>query len=244
MPVSSSETELLETVWYTPLMPVEVWSYRLLLRGKSVGSQVFKTLERGSVISIESKLVMQSGSGQQTVTQKSLASRDMGYSLSFQEELIGPGERRQFRLEFDQESGLVRVSRGNGDSAEAPYTRPYRDPLGLLHQVRNLGHKETSVRVPMLGKDVVIEPSGVSELDTVAGPRQARVYALYPGGSYVYVDALPPHTILKLTQRLDLALLDAVLIKIDEEDALHIEPPKPSKRKRRKRRRKRKRPQA
>ncbi|HEX7022655.1 MAG TPA: hypothetical protein VF171_07345 [Trueperaceae bacterium] len=201
-------------------MAVEVLSYRLSLRGKPVGSHVLRTEERGRRVALEAKMMLQGSLGQHTIMQSSQAQRHPGLSLAFREEVLEGPERRRYEVRFDQESGLVKATRGANDSAEVPYLRPYGDPLELLYRLRRLGEPGELVHVPMLGKDVVVEYLGVAGLETVMGERLARVYVLNPGGSYVYVDREAPHVILKLTQRMGSQHLDALLTKIAEEDAM------------------------
>jgi hypothetical protein len=201
-------------------MPVEVCSYRLTMRGKPVGTHVLRTHETGRTVNLEAKMMLQGGLGQHTVTQTSVLHRQALFSLRFQEDLASTNERRTFKVEFDRESGLVRASRGTSDTAETPYTRPFQDPLGLLYQIRQLREDADTLRVPMLGKDVVVERLGEIHVETVLGEHKAWVYTLHPGGSYLYVDTQPPHAILKLTQRLEGQLLDVLLVKIDEEEGM------------------------
>jgi hypothetical protein len=197
---------------------VEVCSYRLSLRGKPVGSQVLRTVDQGQTIWLETKVMLQGGLGQHTITQQSLLSRQTLVSLRFREEVVSASERRQYRLDFDADEGLVKASRGSGDYAEAPYLRPYQDPLGLLYQVRQLGGAEQA-RVPMLGKDVIVEQLGSTTLETALGERAVRVYSLYPGGSYVYVDRAPPFALLKMVQRSEQGVIEALLVRLEEEEA-------------------------
>lgn len=201
-------------------MPVEVCSYRLSVRGKPVGTHVLRTHETGRVVNLEAKMMLQGSLGQHTVTQTSVLHRQALFSLRFQEELASTNEKRNYKVEFDRDSGLVKASRGANDTAEVPYMRAYQDPLGLLYQIRRLGEETEALRVPMLGKDVVVERRGEMNVDTVLGERKAWVYSLHPGGSYLYVDTAAPHTILKLTQRLEGQLLDVLLVKIDEEEGM------------------------
>ncbi|MDQ3398436.1 MAG: DUF3108 domain-containing protein [Deinococcota bacterium] len=207
---------------------VEVCSYRLNIRGKPAGSQTLRTLLQGRRVELEAKLTLQGALGQQTVTQSSSLRAPSLTSLRFSETLIDHHDKRHYQVDFDEASGLVRASRGPKDSAEIPYSRPYRDPLGLLYLIRCLSAEARSVRVPMLGKDVVIERLPDAALRTALGDREARVYALYPGLSYVYVDAASPHAILKLSQRFESGLLDALIVKVSEEDAPLTAEAKPS----------------
>ena len=197
-------------------MSVEVCSYRLILHGRPAGTHTLRTRRLGKVIELEAKLMLQGGLGQQVVTQLSRVHAESYHSLSFVELLQDRSEKRQFDITFDTESGLVRAAKGK-ESAEVPYLRPYEDPLGLLHHLRQLPAEVRHLRVPMLGKDVVVERLSDTVLEHPLGPRTARVYLLRPGESYVYVDDEPPHTILKLTQRLEGQLLDALLVKVAQE---------------------------
>ncbi|CAN5511239.1 hypothetical protein BH24DEI1_BH24DEI1_05960 [soil metagenome] len=200
-------------------MSVEVCSYRLSLRGKSVGSQVLRTQTSRHQVRLEARLTLQGSLGQATVTQTSSLHTPSLLSQLFSETQQDNQEKRHYQVAFDERSGLVRASCGK-DSAEVPYSRPYRDPLGLLHLIRALPENETSLRVPMLGKDVVVERLPDAELRTALGNRAARVYALYPGHAYVFVDCEAPHTILKLSQRLEAGLLDALIVRVSQEDEM------------------------
>lgn len=200
-------------------MPVEVCSYRLSLRGKPVGSQILRTQVLRHQVRLEARLMLQGSLGQATVTQTSSLRVPAFSSQLFSETHRDSQERRHYQVMFDERTGLVRATSGK-HSAEVPYSRPYGDPLGLLHLVRTLPEDEGARRVPMLGKDVVIERLPDSELRTALGLRTARAYALYPGPSYVFVDSEPPHPILKLSQRLESGLVDALIVKVGEEDEL------------------------
>ena len=218
-------------------MSVEVCHYRLSLRGKPVGTHVLATHHRGRTTVLDAKLTLQ-GQGplrSATVTQQSKVHRQQFFSFSFQEKSLEGSDTRTFEVLFDIEAGQVVASR-NRDEATVPYVQAFEDPLGLLHHIRSLGPGETTVRVPMLGKDVVVERVGETALETVLGERTAYAYALQPGGSYVYVDTQTPNLILTMRQRFDGQLLDAHLVRVDEE----AEAPRESS-SRRKRRRRRKR---
>jgi hypothetical protein len=208
-------------------MSVEVCSYRLALRHKPVGSQVLRTERGAEEVRLETKLSLQGSLGQRTVLQRSQLEANGGSSLGFQEEVAGGGQTRRFELRFDREQGLVRAISGPRDQAEAPYIRPYQDSLGLLYQLRQLPTEQVSppapLRVPMLGKDVFVERLGELTLDTVFGERLAHAFLLRPGNNYVYVDAEAPHYILKLTQRLEGQLLEALLVKVTQEQAMPAE---------------------
>ena len=219
-------------------MPVEVCHYRLSVRGKPVGSHTLSTDHRGRTTVLDAKLMLQGGSLRSaTVTQQSKVHRQQFFSFSFQEKNVEGSDTRTFEVTFDLEAGQV-VAKRNRDEATVPYIQAFEDPLGLLHHIRSLGPEETTLRVPLLGKDVVVERVGETAVETVLGERSAYAYTLQPGGSYVYVDTQAPNLILMMRQRFDGQLLDAHLVRVDEEAEAPREPS--SRRKRRRRRRKRK----
>lgn len=196
--------------------PVEVVSYRLSHRGKPVGSQTIKTAEQGRQTQLEIRSQFQGSFGVGTVVQRSRCLA-RGVSLRFLEETQERSDNRKFDVVFDAKKGLVTAAKGPKDNAEMPYLLPYRDPVSLLHEIRQLGDIDEPYRVPLLGKEVTIQLAGEVELDTVLGKRRARAYVLHPGQSVVYVDVEEPHTILKLTQRLPDGHLDALLVKVATE---------------------------
>ena len=214
-------------------MPTELCSYRLNLYGKAVGTHTLRTQRGRDGVTLEARMALQGPLGQKTVTQTSQLNAALE-SLRFAEETQERSETRTFEVTFDAGRGVVRASRGKGDVAETPYILPYRDPLGLLHALRALPER---VRAPMLGKDVVAERLAEVTLETALGERRAYPYVLYPGSNYVYVDAAPPHPVLRLTQRIDGGLLDAFIVKVAEEEGSIQEETRPNKRNRRRRRR-------
>ena len=199
-------------------MAVEVCSYRLTLKGKPVGSHELKTLHRGRSTLLEGRAQFQGPLGSGSVVQRSRCAASERVSQRFREDWNERSGQRSFDVVFDPDEGLVRASKGR-DQATAPYLLPYRDPLSLLLELRELGDVEHRV-VPMLGKDVTVQRVGEVELDTVLGTRDAVAYLLHPGGNVVYVDRAPPHLLLKFSQRLNDGFVDALLVKVDEEDAL------------------------
>jgi|SRR5690606_29952450 len=200
-------------------MSVEVCSYRLTMRGKPVGTHVLKTENKGRFTRMEGKANFQGGLGNLSVAQSSRSSSETHHSLRFREQTQERAENRTFDVAFDEALGLVRASRGPRDVAETPYLRPYRDPLSLLNEIRNLGDRG-ALNVAMLGKDVSVQFVGEVDLSTSLGAKRARAYVLHPGQSVVYVDVQSPHTILKLTQRLADGLVDALLVKVASEASL------------------------
>lgn len=197
-------------------MATEVCNYRLSLHGKPVGSHLLRTQKGQQQVKLEARLMLQGSLGQQTITQTSRLQAPDLHSLHFRETLQDRRETRTFEVNFDSESGLVTAKRGSSDQAQIPYDRAYQDPLGLLYQLRH--SQAQQLRVPMLGKDVIAERLGDVTLETALGERSAFVFALYPGGNYVYIDSASPHTILQLTQRVDGSLLEAFLVGVSQEE--------------------------
>lgn len=221
-------------------MAVEVCSYRLTLRGAPVGTHVLRTEEKGQTAHLEGRMMLQGSLGQLTTTQTSRFHRGRKLSLGFRENTERRGEKRVYDVVFDAGQGLVRASRGQGDEASVPYIQPYRDPLALLFELRGLEPGGEPVRIPMLGKDVTVLYLGTTRLETALGERSAYAYKLHPGPAYVYVDEADPHTILQMSQRVDGQILDALLVKVAQEDAMparESERPRSGRRRRRRRRR-------
>lgn len=207
-------------------MTVEICSYTFSLGSKAVGSQVLRTTVQGRTTTLEAKALFQGIFGQQSLTQTSQLLSDSLESLRFSEEATSPGEKRSFEVVFDSKSGLVRATRRVGaqlERAETPLVQPYSDPLGLLQRLRRNAHGERAgeaERVPLLGKDVVVEYLGESEVETALGLRPAFGYILYPGPGYVYVDTQPPYTLVQLLQPTQHGLLEAFLTRrVDEDDS-------------------------
>ena len=205
-----------------------------------MGTHVLRTEQRGQTTHLEGRLMLQGNLGQLTTTQSSRVNRQRKLSLGFREDTERRGEKLVYDVVFDSNQGLVKASRGQGDEASVPYIRPYRDPLGLLFELRGLEPASEPIRIPMLGKDVTVLYLGTTELETVLGQRTAYAYKLHPGPAYVYVEAAEPHAILQMSQRVDGQTLDALLVKVAQEDAMPVresERPKQGRRRRRRRRR-------
>ena len=216
-------------------MATELCSYRLNLYGKAVGTHTLRTQQGKQGVRLEAQLALQGSLGQKTITQTSQLNSALE-SVRFTEETQERSETRTFEVIFDAGRGVVRASQsksGKNDSAEVPYTLPYRDPLGLLYVLRDLPER---LRLPLLGKNVVAERLAPIPLETALGERRAYPYVLYPGPNYLYVDAAPPHLILRFTQRFEGGLLDAFLMKVVQEDTSIREETRPPKRRRRRRR--------
>lgn len=230
-------------------MAVEICAYTFHLGAKTVGSQVVRTAVQGRTTVIEAKAQFQGVFGQQSLNQTSqLLSRTL-HSLCFSEESSRGGEKRTFEVVFDAETGLVRASRRQGgqlEQSDAPYLRPYSDPLGLLQGLRQSfvgssagspGSSTEMRRVPLLGKDVVIAPLGDSEVETALGTQQVAGFVLYPGPSYVYIATEPPHAIVRLVQPTEYGLLEALLTRRTEEEGTLETPASPEARSSKRRRR-------
>ena len=217
-------------------MQVETCHYRLSLRGKPVGTHTLSTSFRGRTAILDAKMMLQAQGALRntTIAQQSKAHRQQFFSFSFQETISVP-ESRTFKVHFDIEEGLVKAERGGNDKAFIPYIESYEDPLSLLYHLRHL-NSEDYLRVPMLGKEVVVERLGEKVLETALGEHAAHVYRLRPGGSYVYVSVDAPHPILMMTQRFDNQLLDAHIVRIDENARAPQEPNRRRKRRRKRRR--------
>lgn len=208
-------------------MAVEICSYTLSLGHKAVGSQLLRTAVSGRTTTLEARALFQGVFGQQSLTQTSQLLSGSFESLRFSEEGDGREGKRSFEVVFDAKSGLVRATRRtpmHTEHAETPYLRPYSDPLGLLHRLRNTVQggevsQEVSLRVPLLGKDVVIEPLGECEVETALGPRRAAGFVLYPGPGYVYVDVQAPHALVRMVQPTQHGLLEAFLTRLVQEDS-------------------------
>lgn len=205
-------------------MAVEVLTFELSQRGNPVGSHTLRTELRGGTVHLEGRMQFEGALGRGTITQSSRSHARLHHSLSFREEQQRRGDNRVYDVQFDRASGLVKASRGGKDRAEQPLSRPYRDPLGMLFEIRNLDPAASLVSIPMVGKDVQVSLVGTVLLDTPLGEREARVYRLFPGGSLVWVDEDEPNLILKMQQRTASLPVDAVLSRIGSEQGSHREP--------------------
>src|SRR5690625_2799927 len=87
----------------------------------------------------------------------------------------------------------------------------------MLHEIRQLDPATTELTIPMLGKDVHVQFVTVTTLQTAVGPREARVYRLYPGGSLLWIGVDPSMLLLRMQQRTDGAPIEAVLTGVTSE---------------------------
>lgn len=159
--------------------------------------------QRGNVLHLASRLALQGPLGQLITLQTSRSHARKFHSLAFHEELERRGENRTFDVQFDSRSGVIRARRSGSDEASAPYLKDYRDPLGLLQQIRQLQGSEPEGLIPMLGHDVTVNLLGELELETALGLRPAFVYELLPGRSRLYIAQEAPWPILQMQQLLD-----------------------------------------
>lgn len=199
-------------------MPTEVQSYRLTYRGKPAGTHTLTTFERNGTTFIEGRMHIQGGLRQSTVQQRSRSDSASFESRHFEESNQARGDKRTYRVERDDERGLIRARKGQ-EVVEVPALLPFRDPLSMLHELRTHGAEADLLRFPMHGKDVTAKLVGSATIETGFGEREARTFSLQPGGSYVYLDVEAPHAILKLMQRLDEAYLEALLVKVASDEA-------------------------
>lgn len=190
---------------------VEVHTYRLEVRGAAAGRHVLRQERDGRDVRLEAETRFDGALGRAEVTQLSRCTSDHNASVAFVERQKDPQSTRSFRIDFDDERGLVRMQREGDDSAEVPYLLPYRDPLSMLRDLRRAAPDGTRVWIPMLGKSVLARALGEVELDTALGTRRARSYLLHPGGSRVWIDVRPPHAVLRLAQATPEQTLDVLL---------------------------------
>lgn len=199
---------------------VEVHSYRLEVQGAAAGRHVLRTRDEARQTRLEAELHLEGPLPPATVVQLSRCHSESMTSHEFRERTRDRQGERETRIDFDRDAGLVRMRRGDDDSAETPYLVPFRDPLSMLLEIRRCGRLETPLRIPMLGKTVLARPLGEVDLETDLGRKRALAYLVQPGGSWVWVDLDPPHAILKLSQRLPDGRLDALLVSIGSETDL------------------------
>lgn len=227
-------------------MSVEALTYRLELRGKTVGSHVLRRQYHDDEVYLQGRLLLQGALGDGAVTQLSRCGRGDATSFEFRERNEDSGGTRDFQVTFDAEAGLVRARRNDDERAETPYLVPFRDPLSLLQEVRAADAEAGPWRVPMLGKDVWVFPGPEEQLAGAEGTsRPARRYLLRPGDARLWVARDEERTILRFTQRVQDHELEAHLVRrgvearSDAWDA--FSEPAAGKRNRRRRRRRRKR---
>lgn len=205
-------------------MAVEVTTYRYVLRGKPVGTHVLKREPAGRYMQLEARSHFQGAFNNASTVQRSRTHARAFFSTRYEEANDGRNNRRNFQLQFDIAKGLVIASKGQRDTAEVPYLLPYRDPLSLLQELRNPELPDLH-RIPMLGKEVIVRPRGITTIETIFGPTECMVYQLLPGPSYVYVMVKEPHHIVKLMQPTTEGVMETVLQTIGHEARLESSEP-------------------
>lgn len=198
-------------------MAVEVLNFELTQRGNVVGVHSLRTELRGGTVHMSGRLRLEGALGRSTITQQSRSHVRQHHSLQFREEQQKRGDNRTFELQFDRGSGLVKVNATGSPSAEQPLIRPYRDPLAMLKEIRQLPAEAQHTVIPMLGKDVQVSLLTSVTLETAVGPRTARIYRLFPGGSLLWIAEDEPHLILKMQQRIHGSPVEAVLTGVASE---------------------------
>ena len=194
---------------------VEVLEYRFEVRGVPAGKNVVRRTTRDGEVLEESEATFTGPLSDASVVQLSRRDAEAGHSLEFRESTKDRGGERRMQITFDSSDGVVRMQRGN-DVAEVPYVEPFRDPLSMLSEIRSLDPDASRIRIPMLGKTVEAHALGETELQTPLGPKRARAFQVFPGGSWLWVDVEAPHEIVKLTQRTGDAFVDAWLVERSE----------------------------
>lgn len=172
---------------------------------------------RGSTVHLEAKMQLSGALGRATISQTSRSHVRHYNSLTFREEQQRRGDNRIFDVKFDRSTGMVLAVRSGSDKAEQPLTMPYRDPLGMLYEIRNLNPEAVGLTIPMLGKHVQVTFVKTAVLETAVGPRPVRIYRLFPGGSLLWIGDDDANLILKMQQRIDGAPVDAVLTRVAQE---------------------------
>ena len=198
-------------------MATEVLNFELTQRGTVVGVHALRTERRGGTVHMLGRLRLEGALGRSTITQQSRAHVRQYHSLHFREEQQKRGDNRTFDLQFDRASGLVKVTATGSPAAEQPLIRPYRDPLAMLTEIRQLPADAQHMTIPMLGKDVQVSLLTTVTLETPVGPRAARVYRLFPGGSLLWIGEEEPHLILKMQQRIHGSPVEVVLTGVASE---------------------------
>ncbi len=192
-------------------MAVEVLNFELTQRGSVVGAHALRTELRGGTVHMEGRLRLEGPLGRATITQQSRSHVRQHHSLSFREEQQKRGDNRTFELQFDRGSGLVKANASGSAAASQPLIRPYRDPLAMLQEIRSMPAETQHHVIPMLGKDVQVSLVTSLTLETPIGPREARIYRLFPGGSLLWIAEDEPHLILRMQQRIQGSPIEAVL---------------------------------
>lgn len=197
----------------------EVLSFTVSQRGSPAGTHVIRTEPRGSIVHLEARMQLAGPLGRGLITQTSRSHVRYHHSLSFREDQQKRGDNRSYDVRFDRSTGLVRAVRSGSDVAEIPLSRPFRDPLGMLHEIRSSGVDTDDWIIPMIGKDVHVSLVSETEVHTPLGTLPARVFRLFPGGALVWVGLEEPHPILRMAQPAVGGTLDVTLSGLGSEAA-------------------------
>lgn len=200
-------------------MPVEVLSFDLSQRGTPVGTHVLRTELRGGTVHMEGRLQLSGPLGRATIIQSGRSHVRHHHSLAFREEQQKRGDNRTFDVRFDRSTGLIQAVRSGSDRAEEPLTKPFRDPLGMLFELRQQDPDATALTIPMLGKDVQATLVQTTTIETAVGPRTARVWRLFPGGSLVWIGDDDANLILRMQQKIAGSPVDVVLTRVASEQS-------------------------
>lgn len=123
-------------------------------------------------------------------------------SLGYQETDGARG--KVFEASFDRRSGLATVKLGR-DEASVPMTEEYHDPLCMLLWLRTFRPERAELRLTGGRVHVARLPDG--ELGGVP----VLHYTLRPGSASAFIEAAPPHRLLRLVQPTDFGPLEANL---------------------------------
>ncbi|GHF41490.1 hypothetical protein HNQ07_001467 [Deinococcus metalli] len=203
----------------------ESFSMTLTLGGRYAGEQHWTlTPERSAVVArVQTDFggVLPDIRRQQTSRVHPRTLHSLGYA-----EGDGRGGRATFETTFDRRSGLVTLRQGR-DEANLPLTTEYHDPVSLLLWLRAQGADGPErAHAHLTGGRVLIQRLPETEV----GGEPAIGYFLRPGNAYVYVQAAPPHRLLRLIQPTDFGPVEANL---DAQVSGTRRPERPERRRRR-----------
>lgn len=216
---------------------IEITTYRLSHQTQKIGSYLLKSHLRAGKLLAEGSLQLKNFGETSRIWQQSEADATSFSSSNYQEINEGEGFTRQFQFRYDAATAMLYANRKlNGEEEESssqPALIPYSDSLALLYLVRSMSqHDITSRRVPMLGKDVVIERSqtatstastastaskGRGKLEPAKGLDKKHYraplhhYRLCPGNAHIWVSSLAPYPIVKILQPSSQGKIEATL---------------------------------
>lgn len=211
---------------------IEITTYRLSHQTQKIGSYLLKSHRRAGKLLAEGSLQLKNFGETNRIWQQSEADATSFASSNYQEINEGEGFTRQFQFRYDAATAMLYANRKlNGEEEESssqPALIPYSDSLALLYLVRSMSqHDITSRRVPMLGKDVVIErsqtaaspkpPTKHNQLEPAKGLDKKHYraplhhYRLCPGNAHIWVSSLAPYPIVKILQPSSQGKIEAIL---------------------------------